>query len=197
MRKFIHTLLCISSLWLMTSCSNDITTPKPTAYLRFDFPTTSYSLCDTAILPFTFDYSDEAVLTFKRNLPRDKWIDIYYPHYRGVVFLSYRPLANGAESLKAQIDTSYRLLSKHFDYSSGVDEKQYTDRDRHVYATTYRLDGHNVASTYQFWVTDSAHHFLRGSLFMDCAPNNDSLAPILSHIQADLRHLLESLQWRD
>ena len=65
-----------------------------------------------------------------------------------------------------------------------------------VYGTTYRLRGSRVASTYQFWVTDSVNHFLRGALYLNKVPNNDSLAPVLEYIQADMDHLIETLRWR-
>ena len=64
-------------------------------------------------------------------------------------------------------------------------------------ATTYQLKGSKVASTYQFWVSDTTSHFLRGALFLDRTPNNDSLAPVLDYLQHDLRHLVESIRWRE
>ena len=94
------------------------------------------------------------------------------------------------------MDTSYKFLETHFNYSSGIDEQQFVDPTHRIYGTTYRLKGQNVASTYQFWVTDSTRHFLRGSLYIDCTPNNDSLAPVLTYIQEDMNHLIESIRWR-
>ena len=81
-------------------------------------------------------------------------------------------------------------------FSSGVDERQFVNVDEHVYATTYRISGQNVASTFQFWATDSVSNFLRGSLYIDCVPNNDSLAPVLEYLQQDVVHLIETLKWR-
>lgn len=189
-------LLIVVLQLLLVSCGGDVPVPKPEAYLRIDLPAQDYEVCDTNILPFKFDYSTQSLITLKKNTRSEKWVDIYYPILKGVVFLSYKPI-HGEASLKAQIDTSYQFLSSHFNYSSGVKENQYVDKDNKVYATTYRLEGHNVASTYQFWATDSTKHFLRGALFMNSAPNNDSLSPILNYIQEDLVHLLESLRWRD
>ena len=65
-----------------------------------------------------------------------------------------------------------------------------------MHSTVWRLRGRNVASTYQFFATDSLHHFLRGALYINRTPNNDSLAPVLEYIQADLDHLIETLRWR-
>ena len=180
----------------LASCT-DITpaTPKPKAYMRFDFAEKSYTLCDTAALPFTFEKASGAKLYMKRNTAASKWVDIVYGDLGGVMFLTYKPMA-GSKELPAQIDTAYEMLTMHFDHSSGIDEKAYSDDLNHVWATTYQLKGRNTASTFQFWATDSCHHFLRGSLYLNCTPNNDSLAPVLEYLQQDARHLLETLRWR-
>ncbi|MCF0211874.1 MAG: gliding motility lipoprotein GldD [Bacteroidales bacterium] len=191
-----RTLALLSLLLVLTcaACHRDYT-PKPVAYLRFDFPDHQYARCDTAPLPFTFERATLANVTLKRNTPREIYLDLGYPQYKGYVFLTYKPL-HGPEDLRAQVDTSYELMKQHFDYSTGVDEHRFVNPAGHVYATTYRLKGSSVASTYQFWATDSTRHFLRGALFLDCVPNNDSLAPLLDYLQADMDHLLESLEWR-
>ena len=188
-------LLPLLTVTLLLAACGGHEVPKPVAYIRIDMPDHSYTTVDTAALPFTFEKSDEATITWKRDNSREKWIDLNYPAYRGVVFLSYKTIA-GEHDLKAQIDTAYKFLSMHFDHTSGIDEKQYIDTASHVYANTSHLLGPNVASTYQFWVTDSVHHFLGGALYIDRTPNNDSLAPVLEYLQEDINHLIESIRWR-
>lgn len=192
----IKTVLIVLSLFLLVACGGKTThTPKPKGYIRFDFPPKSYTLYDTLPLPFVFENATNAVVELKRNDARLKWVDIKYPEYNGIIFLSYIPLHN-VKDLAGEVDTSYQLLSKHFDFASGVDERMFVNKDDNVYASTFRLTGQNVASTYQFWATDSVRHFLRGSLYIDCVPNNDSLAPVLDYLQKDLDHLLETIRWR-
>lgn len=180
---------------LLASCHDGNETPKPQAYLRIDLPPHKYISYDTVSLPFTFDYSDQAQIVWKKGRQGEKWLDITYPKHKGYVFLTYKPL-RGPQDLRGQVDTSYKFLETHFSYSSGIDENRFVDPNNHIYGTTYRLKGQNVASTYQFWVSDSTRHFLRGSLYIDCSPNNDSLAPVLTYIQEDMNHLIESLRWR-
>ena len=43
--------------------------------------------------------------------------------------------------------------------------------------------------------TDSANHFLRGSLYFLHVPNPDSIAPALEHVTKDVVHLIETLKW--
>lgn len=192
--------------------------PKPQAYLRIDMPEHTYwhvdSLCihpgdtlvagaDTIVaiggtcktLPFTFE-ANECVELREKDAPKgEQWIDLVYPRWDGVVFLTYKRL-HGAGDLRGQTDTSSRLLESHYQFASGVEEQRYANDEQRVYGATYLLHGRNVASTYQFWVTDSATHFLRGALYLNQTPNNDSLAPVLTYIQEDIDHLIETLRWR-
>lgn len=182
---------------LLVSCggAGKSYTPKPKGYMRIDLPAKSYVAYDTAALPFSFERAADATVDLKRDDRRMKWVDLRYADLNGIIFLSYIPLRRPGD-LAGEVDTSYRLLSQHFDFSSGVDERTFVNETGHVYASTFRLQGQNVASTYQFWATDSVRHFLRGSLYIDCVPNNDSLAPVLEYLQADIDHLLETLQWK-
>jgi len=212
-------LLLVPLLALLVSCgSSDGYTPKPKGYMRVNLPEHKYWLVDTLrhpdtpyrigdsilvlshdkpyhLYPFIFEASQYAEVAEKDAPAGVTWIDVKYPQWNGFIFLTYKRLIKPGD-LNAEVDTSYQLLSKHFGFSSGIDERQFVNEDAHVYATTYRLTGQNVASTFQFWATDSVRHFLRGSLYIDCVPNNDSLAPVLEYLQGDVEHIVESLRWR-
>ena len=194
-RRVFYCMLLAAGMALLAACGNGNETPKPQAYLRIDLPPHAYSVCDTATLPFTFELSNLAEVQWKKNLPRDKWFTIAYPKYKGYVFITYKAM-NGVRDLRAQIDTSYKFVEGHFSFSSGIDENKFVDREHRLSGTTYHLKGQNVASTYQFWVSDSNRHFIRGALYIDCTPNNDSLAPVLDYLQDDIDHLIESIRWR-
>lgn len=182
---------------LATSCGNKKGyTPKPRAYLRLDLPESQYNTYENSDIPFRFEQNSIAQPVVKRNKTNEKWIDLQYPDYKGVIYLTYRKMTH-PDNLKTNIDTSMLLLKEQFDYSSGMHEQQYSNPRNNVYATTFLIKGNKVASTYQFYATDSARHFLRGSLFLNRTPNNDSLAPLLEYLQNDINHLLETLEWTD
>lgn len=180
---------------LLAGCHDGSYTPKPTAYLRIDTPEPDYHTVDTLPLPFCFELNKAAKLVLKKESPRVIWADIEYPDWNGVVFLSYMNL-RGLEDLRGQVDTSSRLLEKHYQFASGIDEKAYEDPTRGVFGSVYDLHGRDVASPCQFWCSDSSTHFLRGAFFPNCTPNNDSLAPIISYVRADIIHLFETLKWK-
>lgn len=201
-------LFILLGMTLLAACGGGDYTPKPKAYLRIDLPQHAYAAYDTAALPFTFDYSQQAQVVWKEvrhvdtlgrpvKAPKDeRWLTVFYPQYKGYLFLTYKPLRS-LRDFQGQVDTAYKSIERHFVYSSGVDENKFVDPVNHLYGTTYHIKGQNVASTYQFWMSDSSRHFLRGALYIDCTPNTDSLAPVLNYIQDDIDHLIESLRWRE
>ncbi len=217
--KVKYILYAFVAIALLAGCGGGDYSPKPQAYLRIDMPEHEYFLLDTMranpgdtivfpngdtaialtgsinTFPFVFEANTCIEWTEKDAPKGERWVDLMYPQWDGVVFLTYKRLS-GPDDLRGQIDTSSRLLEKHYQFASGIDEQGYDDHDRHVHSTVWRLRGRNVASTYQFFATDSLHHFLRGALYINRTPNNDSLAPVLEYIQADLDHLIETLRWR-
>ncbi len=66
-------------------------------------------------------------------------------------------------------------------------------RDK-VWGIVYDIEG-DVASNYQFHVTDSQKHFLRGSLYFDFKANADSVALMLDSSK-DVMHLVETVKWK-
>src|SRR5690625_7419423 len=56
----------------------------------------------------------------------------------------------------------------------------------------FRLRG-PVASPYQFYLTDTVQHFLRGSLYFNSHPNPDSISPLLVHLSVDIDFFVISI----
>ena len=62
-------------------------------------------------------------------------------------------------------------------------------------ASVTELEG-EVPSQFQFHITDSTDHFLRGALYFKTATKNDSLAPAIEFLKSDIIHLLNTLEWK-
>jgi len=56
--------------------------------------------------------------------------------------------------------------------------------------------GGNAATAKQFFVSDSVKHFLRGALYFDTTPNEDSLGIVNAFLQEDMKHMINTLQWK-
>ncbi len=188
--------LVFSFFILLASCT--IRTehmPKPRGYNRIALPDHSYqSLPDT--FPYWFEYSQHAKLLRDSSwIAEPYWIDLYYPEFNASIEISYKPIKNSQKLLREYLATSYKLTSKHEIKAYAIDESIFRTKTGKT-AVMARLQG-EVPSQYQFFVTDSAIHFLRGALYFNTATKNDSLAPVISYVHEDIIHLLNTLQWRD
>jgi gliding motility-associated lipoprotein GldD len=167
-------------------------TPKPPGYIKVDYPEKKYKMYDLNPA-FRFEYPEYAVIT--RDLSskaREGWLNVNIPSLNGIIYLNYRKINN---NLAAYIEDSRVMVYKHTIKAESIDESVITKPSQRVYGIFYDLRG-NTASSIQFFVTDSLKHFLRGSLYFNTQPNQDSLAPVISFVRKDIDHMIKTLEWK-
>ena len=86
------------------------------------------------------------------------------------------------------------LTSKHQIKSNAIDEVIITTPSGKT-AAIAELDG-EVPSQFQFTITDSTTHFLRGAVYFYTRVNNDSLAPAIDYVKKDALRLVNTVQWK-
>lgn len=166
--------------------------PKPMGYMRLNLPAKTYTTYSIPSM-YTFDYASIANVTKDSSrLAEPGWVSINYPSFRAQIFLSYK---STAANMPEYLDEGRKLAYKHTVKANNIDEMAYANPQRKVYATIYQIGG-NAASNLQFVATDSVNHFLRGALYYNVAPNADSTAPVTAYITADVKRLLETLEWK-
>ena len=187
-------MLSILVLFLLGSCSSEYS-PKPKGYNRIELPTREYlSLPDS--LPYTFEYSKHAQLTRDDSWISEKyWINIYYTELDAQIEITYKPVENNKKVLSEYIASAFKLTSKHNVKAYAIDEAV-VNLESGWRATIMELEG-EVPSPFQFHITDSTKHFLRGALYFKTATKNDSLAPVITYVKEDIIHMLNSLEWND
>ena len=186
-------LIALSSIvWLMISCEQSYL-PKPKGYNRIDLPEVEYqSLPDT--FPYQFEYSVHAKLLPDTSWISERyWVDLNYPYFDANVQLTYKPI-NRDSLVEGYLNDSYRLTAQHNVKAYSIDEKVLFLKSGNV-ATVTELEG-DVPTQFQFHITDSTQHFLRGALYFKTATKNDSLAPAIDYIKNDIVHLLNTLSWQ-
>jgi gliding motility-associated lipoprotein GldD len=167
--------------------------PKPKGYNRILLPPAQYiALPDS--FPFSFEYSTHARLLGDSSWIAERyWFDLYYPEMEASIQMSYKPVKNDEALLREYLTTAYRLTAKHQIKADAIEERiLHTATDK--IAVIAELSG-EVPSQYQFFVTDSVHHFLRGALYFKTATKNDSLAPVIEYMRTDILHMLNTLEW--
>jgi len=191
-----HSRIIILMLFVVFAClpisCREKAMPKPRGYFRIDFPEKEYQDWNQDY-PFSFEFLKGArVVKDKSRLAESYWLNVEYPIYNATLHLSYKEVN---ENLEKYLEDSHRLVYKHAIKADAIDGTNYIDKQKNVYGLVYRIQG-NAASSIQFIATDSLKHFLRGSLYFNNHPNQDSLAPVIQYIDKDIVHLMESLKWK-
>ena len=193
MRKPTNSLTILLILVIATACGDNKPQPKPRGYFRIDMPEKQYVSLDT-MRHYTFEYPDYATITPDfYSLNEKDWANVVFPSFKGTVHISYK---NVNDNLSEYVEDAYRMIIKHISKATGIRDSVVINNDKKVYGLVYLLDGEGVASPLQFYLTDSTEHFLRGSLYFNTYPNNDSLQPVIDFINADVRHLINTLEWK-
>ena len=76
-----------------------------------------------------------------------------------------------------------------------IDFEQIISPQKRVFGTFFELKG-NVATNFQFYLTDSSTNFVRGEVLLNCRPNYDSLRPTLEYLKQDLLELVRHFEWK-
>ncbi len=189
--KSLSFLIVASLLVVLIGCqSNSI--PKPRGYFRLTYPEKQYRIFDT-LFPYKFYYPVYSKIVMdKQSGAENYWINIEFPKYKAKIHISYKSV-NG--NINALIEDVRTLAYKHTIKADAINEKLFANPSRKVYGTLYDIKG-NAASSYQFYVTDSVKHFLRGALYFSVHPNKDSLAPAIDFFGKDMTYLIESIEWK-
>jgi len=188
--QYTFLLLLTVTILAFGSCGSDYS-PKPEGYFRIDFPERDYTLYENDC-PFTFEYPSFAKVIPDSSVNAEPcWLNIDFPGYRGRLHLSYKEVD---ANVNIFIEDARKLAFKHTVKADAIDESMFFDHEERVFATLYDISG-NVASSIQFYATDSTGHFLRGALYFHVQPNKDSLAPVIDYFREDIVNLIETLRW--
>jgi gliding motility-associated lipoprotein GldD len=202
-------------LFAIAAC-NSTYTSKKTGYYKIDFPQRAYTSFNDPNYPYTFEYPVYAKIAkdtayFDSSSSNPYWINIVFPTFNGKIFISYKTIGGtsvykvknasggyrdsvGKNSFEKMVNDAYNLTFKN-------DIKAYSIDDSVMHTPNglsgifFSLSG-NVATAKQFFLSDSVRHFLRGALYFDATPNEDSLRPVNAFLQQDMKHIINTLKWR-
>jgi gliding motility-associated lipoprotein GldD len=177
---------------MLLSCGDDYV-PKPHGYYRIDLPPKEYRSFDTTF-PFTFMYPAYAkILPDPSRLAEPFWINILYVPYHAQVHISYKPVKN---NLSVFLEDARTLVNKHIPKANAINQREFVNKEEKVYGLLYDIRGTEAASVYQFYLTDSVSHFVRGALYFNLSPNNDSLSPVIDYLKRDIETMISTFRWK-
>jgi len=173
-------------LFAFLSCKDDVL-PKPSSYLRLDYPEAKYVHFENNC-PFAFDMNSEAIVKGEK----DCGFTLSYPKMKATIYLTYKPVNNNIANL---LRDAQKLTYEHVIKADNILEQPYLNPAKKVYGMFYQVDG-NAATNSQFYVTDSVKNFVTGSVYFYAKPNFDSIMPAASYVRNDMQRLMETLKWK-
>ncbi|NVK50876.1 MAG: gliding motility lipoprotein GldD [Cyclobacteriaceae bacterium] len=178
---------------LLASCENTFL-PKPKGYNRIDLPNHSYQALEAGY-PYQLEYSQYSeVEPDSFNLQEKAWINLNYKDFGAKVHLTYKDISDEVD-FRTLSNDAFKLTAKHQIKAYGIEESVLLTPEGYT-GVVAELTG-EVPTQFQFFVTDSTEHFLRGALYFNTALKNDSLAPVIEYIKVDMAHLMNSLKFED
>ena len=187
--SIVNCQLSILLLFACASCNNSYT-PRPYGYYRITTPDTAYVDFNPSF-PYTFALSRNAVVQPRTDVSEPYWINIYYPALDATIYCSYKPVQN---NLRELTNDALEFVYRNASFATAIPEQEYAHPEASVYGVLFDLEG-NTASSCQFFVTDSIRHFFRASVYCNCPPNADSLAPVYNYLRADIIKMVETFEW--
>ncbi|MBT8259943.1 MAG: gliding motility lipoprotein GldD [Flavobacteriaceae bacterium] len=188
-------VITICFLVFMFACGEEHL-PKPKAFLRLDYPKPEYYQVETN-LPFTFEKNKLAVDVYKVKTTASgtsQSIDLEYHKLKGTIYLTYKKVLKN--NLNTYLLDAQNITQKHTIKADEIVEQPFINAKEMVYGMFYEVGG-NAASQSQFYLTDSINHFVTGSLYFYVKPNYDSILPAADYLKNDIRHIMESLKWKE
>lgn len=192
----LSALLIIAASLIIASCGsgNETYYPKPRGFYRLDLQEKKYVTFDS-IYPFSFRIPEYAhIIPVESAEPGTIWFNLVFPAYNGSVNFSYKTIKGNLYQLT---EDARDFANKHIAKANEIKEIRVSHSENKVYGLIYDIEGTNSASPYQFYLTDSTKNYLRGAVYFNHIPNNDSIAPIIQRVKEDLDTLMGSLKWKN
>lgn len=162
--------------------------PKPSTYLELNLPERVYEKY-TDSCGYSFNKPSYFTVKDVENSRCNR--DIDFSTLNGTLHLSR---INMDTSLAAYVDHALDKVEEHKVKASAIYDSTVIRSDAAVYGTFFELQG-NVASPFQFYLTDSTSRFISGIVYFNTRPNYDSIKPVLNFVKKDIIELMNTLEW--
>ena len=179
-------------LFILFSCGQEQLTPKPPTYLRLELPKAVYE-----------NYEDDCGYSFKlnnnysvekapvQNQGFNCHRRIQLGDLNGTIFFRFMKME---EPVAFYINNSIDEVEVHQVKATNIKDKKIIRQEDRVFGTVFELRG-DVATPFQFYLTDSTDQFIYAEILFNSRPNYDSLKPSLDYLKKDLDTLLNTFKW--
>jgi gliding motility-associated lipoprotein GldD len=190
MKKMNAFIVVLLVLGIVACSSHENYVPKPSTYLELNFPDRAYAnYSDTC----GYRFNKPSYFNVKNVKGSDCNRDIELSTLNGTLHLSRIDIDT---SLGVYINYAIDKVEEHKVKATAIFDSTFIRNDARVFGTFFELQG-NVASPFQFYLTDSTSRFLSGVVYFNTRPNYDSIKPTLDFVKKDLFELMNTLEWTE
>ncbi|NBV36927.1 MAG: hypothetical protein EBR94_06630 [Bacteroidetes bacterium] len=122
------------------------------------------------------------------------WYNLQFPSLDVTLHLTYYKF-NQWNLFDSLIYDTRKLVNKHIQKADDIVERPTQFLNPAAKGLVFSIQG-NTATNFNFYVTDSTSHFLRGALYFNNHTESDSIAPVYQFVEADVLHLIKTLKWK-
>lgn len=183
---------------LFSSCdSSELPFPKQRGYPRIEFPVGRNIDFKNSSLPFQFQYPDYFQITRDSSLivdqkVKDYWFNLQLSPLNSSIHFSYYPIT-GENQLEKLVNDAFKMAHFHNKKANYIEELP-INISSDITGIEFFIKG-PAATPYQFYLTDSKKHFIRGVFYVKAQVNVDSLAPIHTFMIQDIQKIIGGFSW--
>ncbi|MEM6263027.1 MAG: hypothetical protein AAGI38_11005 [Bacteroidota bacterium] len=185
--------LGVLALFFLISCGSEAELrPRKHGYPHMELPSSyTYQAFSSPSCPFTFKYPDFGEVT--RDAADSCWVDISFPALGCKWHISQRDIQVTEKNPEVHFEEHRKLVYKHSKKASQIRTAELTSpAGNGIY---YELYG-EVGTPLQFFLSDSSNQqFIIGSVYLNTALANDSLAPLIALMKGEIQRSVASLRW--
>lgn len=195
--------LFLLAIGLAACADEELAVPKPRSYPKINYPERKAALLEQPYCPFCFEYPDYMVYEqdtkfLNTTAKHPCWFNLQIPGLNGEINFTYTAI--GGDSLKYNLyeafKDAYFMAEKHNVKAMANEDNYINNPAERLYGVLFNIEG-NVASPFQFTVTDSSNHALRASLYFNTQPNEDSMKPVIEFVKQDMVQMLNTFKWKN
>lgn len=189
----------ITGMIALTSCGGgtEAYVPKPKAYPRIALPTKSYKPVTVGDLPMELQLPEYARLIPDTNVEgrhTPGWYNLQFPLFDMTLHLTYYKFSNWSFFDSLLFDTR-KLVNKHLQKADDILERPTSTLNPDAKGLIFSIQG-NTATNFNFYLTDSTKHFVRGALYFNSRTDLDSVAPVFQFVEQDVYHMIKTMKWK-
>lgn len=196
MRTLNYLLALLFGLGLWACSGSETYVPKPRTFPRIAFPEHKYQAFDLPGHPYSFEIPVYSSMDKDSNgvyTLQPYWYNLDFKPFNATLHLTYHRFENFA-TFDSLLYNTRKLVKKHIQKAEDIVEERIQLYNPNLKGLLFNIEG-NTATNLNFYITDSAHRFIRGALYFNQKTSADSIAPVFQFMKKDVEHLIKTFKW--